>query len=75
MRQARTFLYSYDTREISRSAVGGYANGESRGLLNGGTTTTFTVHIFLANRELVTRTSPIAPQRSGLWCAVISALA
>ncbi|QIE29124.1 hypothetical protein SBC1_74290 (plasmid) [Caballeronia sp. SBC1] len=57
-------LYFYDTRVISSWTV--YANGESWDLLNGGTTTSFTARIFLANRALVTEAGPIAPHTVGL---------
>lgn len=57
-------LYFYDTRVISSWTV--YANGEPWDLLNGGTTTSFTARIFLANRALATEAGSIAPRTVGL---------
>lgn len=57
-------LYFYDTRVISNWTV--YANGEPWDLLNGGTTTSVSAAIFLANRELVTEAGAIAPHTIGL---------
>jgi glycogen debranching enzyme len=57
-------LYFYDTRIVSSWSV--YANGEEWDLLNGGTTTSLTVRVFLTNREVITEVGPIAQHTLGL---------